>query len=143
MRMFRVVALSVFVAVPVVAQAQGVPRGINYGAQRGAYTGYSVLGPVGGVVGGVVGGAAGGVVGGVNGIFGIYPLTGITAATTGADSSHGQPGDDLSTGIRLVEGRLGSTPGRPSKSRQPGKAGRAPRERKPDIRLRHDEGDRE
>jgi hypothetical protein len=73
MRMFGVVALSVFVAVPVVAQAQGVPRGINYGAQRGAYTGYSVLGPVGGVVGGVVGGAAGGVVGGVNGVFGINP----------------------------------------------------------------------
>ena len=73
MRMFRVVALSVFVAVPVVAQAQGVPAGINYGAHRGAYTGYGVLGPVGGVVGGVVGGAAGGVVGGVNGVFGIYP----------------------------------------------------------------------
>jgi hypothetical protein len=73
MRMFRVVALSAFVAVPVVAQAQGVPGGINYGAHRGAYTGYSVLGPVGGVVGGVVGGAAGGVVGGVNGVFGIYP----------------------------------------------------------------------
>jgi hypothetical protein len=63
MRMLKVVALSFFVAVPVVAQgagrrAQGVPGGINYGAHRGAYTGYSVLGPVGGVVGGVVGGAA-------------------------------------------------------------------------------------
>jgi hypothetical protein len=62
-----------FVAVLVVAQAQGVPGGINNGAHRGAYTGHSVLGPVGGIVGGVVGGAAGDVVGGVNGVFGIYP----------------------------------------------------------------------
>jgi hypothetical protein len=35
MRMFRVVALSAFVAVPVVAQAQGVPGGINYGLTAG------------------------------------------------------------------------------------------------------------
>jgi hypothetical protein len=72
MRMFRVIAVC-FLAAPIGAQAQGVPRGMNYGAHRGAYTGYSVLGPVGGFVGGVVGGAAGGVVGGVNGVFGINP----------------------------------------------------------------------
>jgi hypothetical protein len=57
MRMFRVIAVC-FLAAPIGAQAQGVPRGMNYGAHRGAYTGYSVLGPVGGFVGGVVGGAA-------------------------------------------------------------------------------------
>ena len=73
MRMFGVIAAAFFLAAPIAAQAQGVPRGMNYGAYRGAYTGYSVLGPVGGFVGGVVGGAAGGVVGGVNGVFGINP----------------------------------------------------------------------
>jgi hypothetical protein len=73
MRMFSALTVGIFLAVPVIAQAQGVPRGINYGAHRGAYTGYTVLGPVGGIVGGVVGGAAGGVVGGVNGVFGINP----------------------------------------------------------------------
>jgi hypothetical protein len=62
-------SLTAFLAAPIAAQAQGVPRGMNYVAYRGAYTGYSVLGPVGGFVGG----AAGGVVGGVNGVFGINP----------------------------------------------------------------------
>jgi Protein of unknown function (DUF1236) len=51
------------VAVPVVAQAQGVPGGIDRGARQGERDG----GPVGAVVGGVIGG----VVGGVAGVLGV------------------------------------------------------------------------
>jgi hypothetical protein len=50
-------------AIPVAAQAQGVPGGINEGAREGGHD----AGPVGAVVGGAIGG----VVGGINGILGV------------------------------------------------------------------------
>ena len=54
-------------AIPHIAQAQGLVRG----AQEGAYEGSRVAGPVGGVVGGAVGAGVGGAMGAVKGVFGI------------------------------------------------------------------------
>lgn len=56
-------ALLAVVAMPVLAQAQGVPGGV----ERGAREGERAAGPVGAIVGGTIGG----VVGGVAGILGV------------------------------------------------------------------------
>jgi hypothetical protein len=56
-------ALLGVLAMPVVAQAQGIPGG----AVHGAAVGNNAAGPVGAVVGGVVGG----VIGGVEGALGV------------------------------------------------------------------------
>lgn len=67
MKLGHLFAVAVFasVAVPLAAQAQGVPDGIAHGAA----VGNQAAGPVGAVVGGAVGG----VVGGVEGVLGIRP----------------------------------------------------------------------
>jgi hypothetical protein len=62
-RFIGITALAVTMALPVAAQAQGVPGGV----ERGSREGERAAGPVGAVVGGVIGG----VVGGVNGILGV------------------------------------------------------------------------
>ena len=62
-RFIGIVTLVAAVALPVTAQAQGVPVGI----ERGSRDGERAAGPVGAVVGGVIGG----VVGGVTGVLGI------------------------------------------------------------------------
>jgi Protein of unknown function (DUF1236) len=62
-RFIGIAALVATVALPVMAQAQGVPGGVD----RGSREGERAAGPVGAVVGGVIGG----VVGGVNGVLGI------------------------------------------------------------------------
>jgi hypothetical protein len=62
-RFIGIAALAAVVALPVVAQAQGVPGGI----ERGSRDGERAAGPVGAVVGGVIGG----VVGGVAGVLGV------------------------------------------------------------------------
>src|ERR1700740_2439102 len=62
-RFIAIAALAAAVALPVVAQAQGVPGGV----ERGSREGERAAGPVGAVVGGVVGG----VVGVVNGVLGV------------------------------------------------------------------------
>ena len=54
-RFIGIAALVAAVALPVVAQAQGVPGGV----ERGSRDGERAAGPVGAVVGGVVGGVAG------------------------------------------------------------------------------------
>jgi len=54
-RRFIGIAALAAVALPVVAQAQGVPGGV----ERGARDGERAAGPVGAIVGGVVGGVAG------------------------------------------------------------------------------------
>ena len=56
-------ALVAALAVPVLAQAQGVPGGI----ERGARDGERAAGPIGAIVGGTIGG----VVGGVAGVLGV------------------------------------------------------------------------
>ena len=61
-----VVAASI--ALPVVAEAQGVPGGVAHGM----YEGNRRAGPVGAIVGGAVGG----VIGGVEGVLGIGPAYG-------------------------------------------------------------------
>jgi hypothetical protein len=62
-QLLGIAALAAVAAVPVVAQAQGVPGGI----ERGSRDGERAAGPVGAVVGGVIGG----VVGGVAGVLGV------------------------------------------------------------------------
>jgi hypothetical protein len=62
-RFIGIAALAAVVALPVVAQAQGVPGGV----ERGSRDGERAAGPVGAVVGGVIGG----VVGGVAGVLGV------------------------------------------------------------------------
>jgi hypothetical protein len=62
-RFIGIAALAATVALPVVAQAQGVPGGV----ERGSREGERAAGPVGAVVGGVIGG----VVGGVTGVLGV------------------------------------------------------------------------
>jgi hypothetical protein len=59
------VAVLAMLAVPAVAQAQGVPGGAAHGFHEGA----RIAGPVGAVVGTAVGG----VVGGIEGVLGITP----------------------------------------------------------------------
>jgi hypothetical protein len=62
-RFIGITALVAVIAIPVVAQAQGIPGGV----ERGSREGERAAGPVGAVVGGVIGG----VVGGVNGVLGV------------------------------------------------------------------------
>ncbi|MEA2754697.1 MAG: hypothetical protein QOJ54_986 [Aliidongia sp.] len=62
-RFIGIAALVTAVALPVVAQAQGVPGGV----ERGSRDGERAAGPIGAVVGGVIGG----VVGGVSGVLGV------------------------------------------------------------------------
>jgi hypothetical protein len=62
-RMIGIAAIAAAVALPGLAQAQGVPGGIDQGSRAGE----RAAGPVGAVVGGVIGG----VVGGVNGVLGV------------------------------------------------------------------------
>ncbi|WP_253706051.1 hypothetical protein [Bradyrhizobium sp. WD16] len=60
-------AALTLLALPHLAQAQGIVGGAEEGVRRGN----RAAGPVGGVVGGAVGGAVGGVVGGVKGVLGV------------------------------------------------------------------------
>jgi hypothetical protein len=61
----KVCVVLAMLAVPAVAQAQGVPGGAAHGFHEGA----RIAGPVGAVVGTAVGG----VVGGIEGVLGITP----------------------------------------------------------------------
>ena len=62
-RFIGIAAIVAAVAMPAIAQAQGVPGGI----ERGARDGERAAGPVGAIVGGTIGG----VVGGVAGVLGV------------------------------------------------------------------------
>ena len=62
-RFIGIASLVAAMALPVAAQAQGVPGGV----ERGSRDGDRAAGPVGAVVGGVIGG----VVGGVAGVLGV------------------------------------------------------------------------
>lgn len=53
------------IAVPLAAQAQGIPGGVAHGASEG----WRIAGPVGAVVGAPVGG----IIGGVEGLLGVQP----------------------------------------------------------------------
>jgi Protein of unknown function (DUF1236) len=62
-RFLGTAAIVAALALPTLAQAQGVPGGVD----RGSREGERAAGPVGAIVGGVIGG----VVGGVNGVLGV------------------------------------------------------------------------
>ena len=66
-RIAMVAGLVGLLAMPTLADAQGIVGGARTGAVRGE----RAAGPVGGIVGGVVGGAVGGVVGGARGVLGL------------------------------------------------------------------------
>jgi hypothetical protein len=65
MKLKLLVAAACLAALPLAAQAQGIPEGASYGFHQGN----RMAGPVGAVVGGVVGG----VTGGINGVLGVDP----------------------------------------------------------------------
>ena len=65
MKLKLIVAAAFLAALPLTAQAQGVPAGAAYGFHEGN----RMAGPVGAVVGTVVGG----VTGGINGVLGVQP----------------------------------------------------------------------
>ena len=65
LHIFSAVAVAATLALPLAAQAQGIPDGIAHGG----YVGMNTAGPIGAVVGGAVGG----VVGGVEGLLGVGP----------------------------------------------------------------------
>jgi hypothetical protein len=65
MKLKLIFAAACLAALPLAAQAQGVPAGASYGFHEGN----RMAGPVGAVVGTVVGG----VTGGINGIVGVDP----------------------------------------------------------------------
>ncbi len=69
MRILFAGACIAALAMPLAAQAQGVPEGANHGFHEGNH----IAGPIGGVVGAAVGGVLGGVVGGINGVLGVRP----------------------------------------------------------------------
>ena len=66
-RFLAAAAVAALLAIPAVAQAQGIVGGAEQGYNRGN----RAAGPVGGVVGGAVGAGVGGAVGGVKGVLGI------------------------------------------------------------------------
>jgi hypothetical protein len=72
---FKVLFAGVIVAtiaMPLAAQAQGVPGGIAHGANEG----WRIAGPVGAVVGAPVGG----VIGGIEGVLGVGPAYNVAPA---------------------------------------------------------------
>jgi len=84
------------VAVPVVAQAQGVPGGID----RGARDGDRAAGPVGAVVGGVVGG----VIGGVAGVLGVEQRPRFRSYVSEQHRASYRYGEDVRIGAMLPPG---------------------------------------
>jgi hypothetical protein len=66
-RFLAAATLVAALAMPALAQAQGIVGGAEQGYDRGN----RAAGPVGGVVGGAVGAGVGGAVGGVKGVLGI------------------------------------------------------------------------
>jgi hypothetical protein len=62
-RLIGIATVAAALALPIVADAQGVPGGV----ERGSREGERAAGPIGAVVGGVIGG----VVGGVTGVLGV------------------------------------------------------------------------
>jgi len=70
-RLILATGILAIVAMPHLAQAQGVFRGAEQGANQGVREGDRAAGPIGGLVGGAIGLGVGGAVGGVKGVLGI------------------------------------------------------------------------
>jgi hypothetical protein len=68
---WMIIGVAAVLAMPVIADAQGIVGGAQQGGSQGAREGNKAAGPVGGAVGGVVGGTVGGVTGGVKSGLGI------------------------------------------------------------------------
>jgi hypothetical protein len=86
-------AVILALAIPVAAQAQGVPGGI----ERGARDGERAAGPVGAIVGGTIGG----VVGGVAGVLGVDERPRFRTYASGQRHPSYQYRDELRVGAVL------------------------------------------
>jgi hypothetical protein len=82
-------------ALPSLAQAQGVPGGV----ERGSREGERAAGPVGAVIGGVIGG----VVGGVNGVLGVDDRPRFRSYVVEQHRPSYQYGEDVRIGAVLPE----------------------------------------
>jgi len=94
-RLIGIAALAATVALPVVAQAQGLPGGV----ERGSREGERAAGPVGAVVGGVIGG----VVGGVTGVLGVDQRPGFRSYVVEQRRPSYQYSEDVRVGAVLPE----------------------------------------
>jgi hypothetical protein len=95
-RFIGITALAAAMALPVAAQAQGVPGGV----ERGSRDGERAAGPVGAVVGGVVGG----VMGGVAGVLGVEQRPRFHSYVTEQHHPSYQYNEDVRVGAVLPEG---------------------------------------
>jgi Protein of unknown function (DUF1236) len=94
-RFIGIAALVAAVALPIAAQAQGVPGGV----ERGSRDGERAAGPVGAVVGGVIGG----VVGGVSGVLGVDQRPRFRSYVVEQRRPSYQYGEDVRVGAVLPE----------------------------------------
>lgn len=94
-RFIGIAAFAAIFALPVAAQAQGVPGGV----ERGSRDGERAAGPVGAVVGGVIGG----VVGGVNGVLGVDERPRFRSYVVEQHRPSYQYGEDVRVGAVLPE----------------------------------------
>jgi hypothetical protein len=94
-RFIGIAALAATFALPVAAQAQGVPGGVEHGSREGE----RAAGPVGAVVGGVIGG----VVGGVNGVLGVDQRPRFHSYVVEQHRPSYQYGEDVRVGAVLPE----------------------------------------
>jgi Protein of unknown function (DUF1236) len=94
-RFIGIAALVAAVALPIAAQAQGVPGGV----ERGSRDGERAAGPVSAVVGGVIGG----VVGGVSGVLGVDQRPRFRSYVVEQRRPSYQYGEDVRVGAVLPE----------------------------------------
>lgn len=94
-RLIGAAAFLAAAAIPLAAQAQGVPGGIERGARDGERAG----GPVGAIVGGVVGG----VLGGVAGVLGVEQRPRFRAYAVEQRRPSYRYREDVSVGVVLPE----------------------------------------
>jgi hypothetical protein len=93
--------IAAVLALPLLAEAQGIVRG----AEEGAAEGNRAAGPVGGAVGAGLGGVVGGVEGGLDGVLGIPQRHGSTVARVRSDRAELTANQIAMTSLRA---RLGS-----------------------------------
>jgi hypothetical protein len=94
-RFLGTAAIVVALALPSLAQTQGIPGGVERGSRDGERAG----GPIGAVIGGVIGG----VVGGVNGVLGVDDRPRFRSYVVEQHRASYQYSDDVRVGAVLPE----------------------------------------
>jgi hypothetical protein len=101
--------IAAVLALPLLAEAQGIVRG----AEEGAAEGNRAAGPVGGAVGAGLGGVVGGVEGGLDGVLGIPQRHGSTVARVRSDRAEltaNQIANDFAARTARIKADLRLTP---------------------------------